>query len=239
MPELLDNLFFLVNRYLHIVCTTLVVGGTLFYEMVVPVAIGELKSEQQLLVFGRARWMFRSIVWASGLLLILTGIASTVDHWDSYRASATTLPTAMEMAAASTRPVIDNGTSAAMRADWWWVAHASTGTVAVLIALSLTTGATPPARPVQWMRVNLMILLIVIFLASVTRHVRQVREDRKTADVNIARFNAITAAANAVAAAAMAEAEAQENRDAAANVDQTSGAEGPGTPATTLPATQP
>ncbi|HEV7299445.1 MAG TPA: hypothetical protein VGN72_08795 [Tepidisphaeraceae bacterium] len=242
MLDLWDNLFFLINRYLHIVCTTLLVGGTLFYEMVVPVAIGELKSEQQLLVFGRARWMFRSIVWTSGVVLILTGIASTVDHWGSYRASGTTLPTAVQMAEASTRPVVDNG-SAAMRADWWWVAHASTGTLAVLIAFSLTTGATPPARPVQWMRVNLMILLIVIFLATVTRHVRQFREDRKAADLNIARFNAVTAAANAVAAAALAEA----HEDDAADVDEGPGADdaagigatGPALLPGTMPTTHP
>ncbi len=53
MHDFWSNLLYLISRYVHIVCTTLLVGGTLFYEMVVPVAIGELKSEQQLLVFGR------------------------------------------------------------------------------------------------------------------------------------------------------------------------------------------
>jgi hypothetical protein len=178
MSDIWNNLFFLVGRYIHIVCTTLVVGGTLFYEMVVPVAIGELKSEQQLLVFGRARWMFRSIVWTSGLLLILTGVLSTVQHWDSYRSSADPLPVRTSDGQASRARRAVEPSPPAMRADWWWVAHASTGTLAVLIAFSLTTGASPPNRPVQWMRVNMMILLIVIFLATATRHVRQFREDR-------------------------------------------------------------
>ena len=31
----------LISRYLHIACTTVLVGGTLFYEMVVPAAIDE------------------------------------------------------------------------------------------------------------------------------------------------------------------------------------------------------
>jgi hypothetical protein len=203
--EIWINLFYLISRYIHIVCTTLIVGGTLFYEMVVPVAIGELKSEQQLLVFGRARWMFRSIVWASGLLLVVTGIISTVSHWPSYKIQAsdlayvpkppppppvtyteegvpTTAPSATSMptTAPSTRPVVSLN-SPTMRADWWWVAHASTGFLAVLIAVMLTTGATPPSRPVQWMRINMMILLIVIFLATATRQVRQFREERTNA----------------------------------------------------------
>ncbi len=177
MHDFWTNLLYLVSRYLHIVCTTLLVGGTLFYEMVVPVAIGELKSEQQLLVFGRARWMFRSIVWASAAVLILSGIVSTMDNWKGY----TRTPTV----AAATQPVvmpsgtqIDPVTSPALRPDWWWVAHASTGTLAVFIAVGLTIGATPPSRPVQWMRINLVILLVVIFLATATRQVRQFREDR-------------------------------------------------------------
>jgi len=190
--DLWDNFLFLVGRYIHIVCTALLVGGTLFYEMVVPVAIGELKNEQQLLVFGRARWMFRSIVWVSGILLIASGVLSTIENWKSYRLApyaitAVVTPTQPPRAPAldrslTTQPSVDLSlTNPAMRPDWWWVAHASTGTIAVMIALSLTWGASPPARPVQWMRINLTILLVVIFLATATKQVRQFREDSDAA----------------------------------------------------------
>src|ERR1700761_2694771 len=70
------NLFALMARYLHIVCATLLVGGTLFYEMVVPVAIADLRPEMQLAIFGRARWVFRQIVWWSAALIIISGIVS-------------------------------------------------------------------------------------------------------------------------------------------------------------------
>src|SRR5437667_3611284 len=76
MRELVLNLFFLLSRYIHVVATTLLVGGTLFYEMVVPVAIGELKTEQQLAVFARMRWVFRWVVYSSAIALILTGSVS-------------------------------------------------------------------------------------------------------------------------------------------------------------------
>src|SRR5688572_31092031 len=74
----------LISRYLHIACTTVLVGGTLFYEMVVPAAIDELKTEQQLDVFGRARWVFRRLVWVSAVLLVLSGIVSSRKHWHEY-----------------------------------------------------------------------------------------------------------------------------------------------------------
>ncbi len=150
--QLLYGLIYLMARYLHIVCMTLLVGGTLFYEMVVPVAIGELRTEHQLAVFGRARWMFRGIVWSSAGVLVVTGVVQTWQHWASY--------------ALSTEP------SVPLRSVVWWAAHTSTALIAIIISLFLTGGRTPPDRPVSWMRLNLVILLIVIFLASTTRHVR-------------------------------------------------------------------
>jgi hypothetical protein len=151
--DLGQALFYILCRYIHIVCTTLLVGGTLFYEMVVPVAIGDLRSESQLLVFGRARWMFRWIVWLCATLLIATGIAITYQYWSSYTSMG-------EAGAAANRP------------GWWWAAHAAAGAFAISISLMLTIGSRPPDRPLTWMRFNLILLLVVMFLASATRHVR-------------------------------------------------------------------
>jgi hypothetical protein len=155
--ELASMLGYLLSRYLHVVCTTLLVGGTLFYEMVVPAAITDLKEEQQLVVFARARWIFRWIVRVSAAILLLTGILATWQHWETY---------AGRMYDPTLSP----------RAGWWWAAHAASGCVALMISVMLTTGRTPPAHPVGWMRLNLIILMIVIFLASATRHVRLTKE---------------------------------------------------------------
>lgn len=149
-------MFYVLCRYLHVVCTTLLVGGTLFYEMVVPVAIGELKQETQLLVFGRARWVFRWIVWLCAVVLLLTGFAATYQYWVPYTTLGVTDPP-------PNRP------------GWWWAAHAMSGLFAIAISLMLTVGARPPDRPLTWMRFNLMLLLVVMFLASATRHVRDVQ----------------------------------------------------------------
>jgi hypothetical protein len=142
---------YLLARYLHIVCSTVLVGGTLFYEMIVPPAIDELKQEQQLLIFARARWFFKWLVWLSAVIILATGVVSTYGHWEDY---------------------MREPLSAVARPGWWWAAHASCGALALLISVSLTIGKAPPNQPIRWMRLNLIILLLVMFLASVTRQTR-------------------------------------------------------------------
>lgn len=226
--NILDNTLLLISQYVHLLATTLLVGGTLFYEMVVPIAIADLKSEQQLAIFARARWVFRRIVWVNVVLLVVTGVYSTRAHWKDYtdlERVPTYLPAdgkasgnwndeddqpdaagavahAVEAPAgsatqATSQPAMQNPSGAddaedvgsrqstfngrrlngveasmAMRSGWWWAAHASCGSLALLIAVFLNTGPTPPDHPVQWMRLNLVILMIVIFLAAATNHVR-------------------------------------------------------------------
>jgi len=172
---LLVQLAYLCARYLHVVCTTLLVGGTLFYEMVVPLAIDDLKEETQLAVFAKARWVFRWIVWVSAILLITSGIATSRRHWESYKRTgeySTMGP------AGQAYPVGE--VSAIERPGWWWMAHVTSGFIAVLIALSLTAGKSPPTHPVTWMRLNLVVLMIVIFLASVAQHMRLLGDEPPT-----------------------------------------------------------
>lgn len=180
MTDLYEHILFLLSRYLHIVCTTVVVGGTLFYEMVVPIAIDDLKREAQLGVFGRARWTFRWLVWSAGIVLIVSGIATSVRHWRTYSlaetaaAHATTLPSSDP----ANRPSTFTDARTVVRPGWWWAAHTSSGLIAVTIALMLTGTRRPPDRPVGWMRLNLVILLVVMFLGSVTLQVRRIAEQR-------------------------------------------------------------
>lgn len=175
-PEaIILNLLILISRWVHIVCTTLLVGGTLFYEMVVPVAIDDLKPETQLAVFARARWVFRWIVWLSAALLLLTGAVASKANWTSYTGEAYA---PRVFPAPSQGAPVPTVTPAAQRSGWWWAAHASCGGLTIIIALFLTFGNRPPDRPVQWMRLNLVLLMIVIFLASATGHVRLAETSR-------------------------------------------------------------
>jgi hypothetical protein len=169
---------YLLSRYVHIVCATLIVGGTLFYEMVVPIAIGDLKEEAKLAVFARARWVFRWIVWVSAVGIIVSGLITTTRQLKVYyeaerQAMVATSPEngRIQMVNSSPLPI-------GMRPGWWWAAHASAGVIAALIAVSLTAGRQPPLHPIRWMRLDMVVLLIVIFLAVATRQIAVGAEER-------------------------------------------------------------
>jgi hypothetical protein len=163
---LFHTLLYLFARYLHIVCATVLVGGTLFYEMIVPPAIDELKLEQQLFIFARARWFFKWIVWLCAAIILISGIVSTYSHWADY----TREPQPQLITSAGN--AVPEDISAVVRPGWWWAAHSSCGVLALIISVSLTIGKAPPTQPIRWMRLNLIILLLVMFLATATRQTR-------------------------------------------------------------------
>jgi len=173
MLDSVIDVLWILNRYVHIVCTTVIVGGTLFYEVIVPVAIDDLKKEQQLSVLGRARWSFRVIVWTCAILLVISGMLSSARLWSEYT-GAEGLKYRVPINAPE--PLRRMG-SDLRRPGWWWAAHVSTGLVALCVAASLMTVRRPPSNPLYWMRLSLTILLVVIFLATAARHMRLSRSE--------------------------------------------------------------
>jgi len=167
MPSWLNDVLFPLLRWGHIVCMTLIVGGTMFFELVLPVSIEDLKREEQLYVFARARLVFRWVVWLGVAGLLLSGLGGLYRMWHAYQLEAF-------------------GT-----VYRWTLAHIALGAIALVIALLLTIGRRPPENPVRWMRLNLIILLVIIFLGAATRHLqiaiseqeRQKLQGRKTPDV--------------------------------------------------------
>ena len=148
LPDWAQGIVFPVNRWLHVVCTTLLVGGTLFYEFVLPRAIEDLREEVQLSVLGRVRWVFRRVVVLSTVLLILTGAASIYRLLPVYRTTGL-------------RTVIP-----------WVALHVALGLLALAIGLAVTGRTRAPRTPLPWLRVNFVILLITLFVAAVARHLR-------------------------------------------------------------------
>jgi hypothetical protein len=173
MEETLISLFFLISRYVHIVATTVIVGGTLFFELVVPLAIGEMKTEVQLAVVGRMRWGFRWVVYSCTAALLLTGAVAI------YRNHSAMDGKFIEFLNSKSNPAVQQKIQAMQdesifnRPKWWYIAHLVAGTLSIVIAVSLVSGGRPPDRAVQWMRINVFILLIAIFLASASRGARQ------------------------------------------------------------------
>ncbi len=152
----LTDIFFTLSRWLHIVCTTLVVGGTLFFEFVVPIAIEDLRKEQQLSVFGNARWVFKRVIVVCSIILLLSGAVSIYHLWEMYYA----------------RPGYEKSLV-------WGMAHVGLGIVGLGIALLLTIRGRPPEHPIGWMRINLALLLIGIFAAVAARHVRMTAREKE------------------------------------------------------------
>ena len=78
MTQVLTAILYVCAHYFHLVTTTLLVGGTFFYLLIVPKAIGELREESQRIVFARARWLFRNFVLPSVVLLLIKGAVLTI-----------------------------------------------------------------------------------------------------------------------------------------------------------------
>ncbi len=155
MSELWPNILYPLMRWMHIVCSTLIAGGTLFFELVLPIALEDLKNEQRFYVFARARLVFRWVVWISVAGLLLSGSVTVYRMWDPYL------------------------TPAFFAVARWALAHVAVGLIAMTIAVLLTIGSRPPENPVTWMRVNIVILLVVIFIGSATRHLQIVLHERE------------------------------------------------------------
>jgi len=170
MSDTIINLFFLLSRYVHIVATTLIVGGTLFFEMVVPLAIGELKTEVQLALFGRMRWLFRWVVYTSTVALIVTGSVSLYRNWSVMDGSYVHLLN--QLSGEQTIQAMQDA-SILNRPRCWFVAHLVTGALSIVISVLLVSGGRPPDRPLQWMRLNLLVLMLAIFVGSASRGARQ------------------------------------------------------------------
>ena len=161
LPPWLDNVVFPLNRWGHMVGSTLIVGGILFFEFVVPLATADLKEEQQLAVFGRARWVFRKVAWTSILLLVFSGSLSAWRMWRIYAAD------------------LDRVGNVWLTSAPWVIGHVALGLIGMSMALRVTNTRHIRDRPIGWMRATLVALLASMFAASVARQVRlHIREWR-------------------------------------------------------------
>jgi uncharacterized membrane protein len=154
LPNWLINTLSPVNRWVHMVASTLLVGGVLFFEFVVPLATADLRGEQRMAVFGRARWVFRGVALLSVVLLTLSGVLSAWQMWPTYQTDDAHYGGMIY----GSRP--------------WLLGHVVLGVLGFFIVLRVTNTTRVAPRPVGWLRALLVILLVSLFLASVARHVR-------------------------------------------------------------------
>ena len=175
MIQFLTSVAYVISRYLHVVATAFLVGGTLFYLWVVPFAIAELKEESQRIVFARARLIFRWIVFVSALLLLISGAFIAARSMWIYRGEQ--IPIFRQMAQLShpgttSTPALDHP-SIFEKPAVWYLLHLSVAIISLIIAVALVRGGRPPQAPVSWMRLNFVLLMLAILLAAMSRNARQ------------------------------------------------------------------
>ncbi len=152
LSDPVQHALFSLVRWLHIVCTTLLVGGTLFYEFVIPKAIEDLKEESQLAVLGRVRWFFRGVVILSAILLVVTGGLSVWFYSPMY-------------------------TGVFRVVQPWLVCHVAVGLIGLFVGVVAVGRTRSPRHPLKWMRINFVILLTVMFIGALAHHIRLTVQD--------------------------------------------------------------
>jgi len=156
MPEWVLHVVYPLARWLHLLASTLIVGGTVFFEFVVPRAIDDLKLENQMSIIAYLRFVFRRIVWTSVILLPITGTIAVYQQWPGY--------------------VGPNG--ALSPAAPWAIGHIVLSTVALALAAALVIGRKVPLKAREWMKINFVLLMSAMFIASASRHVRLFTRER-------------------------------------------------------------
>src|SRR3954470_24222522 len=76
-----------ILRWLHIIPAAIVIGGAIFMRYVLPAAIRPLGQEQAQEVFLRARRVFKILVHASILFLIISGVVNSIRYYEFYKAT--------------------------------------------------------------------------------------------------------------------------------------------------------
>ena len=124
----------------------------------------------QLVLFARMRWIFRSVVYICTATLLLTGSISVYRNWDVLSGEF------IRFLAINTSEQEMFHLVGASVFNWprfWLIAHLISGLLSLVFSVVLVSGGKPPSRPVQWLRLNLFVMLIAIFLASALRSARQ------------------------------------------------------------------
>ena len=156
IPEWVFHIIFAIARWIHILGTALLVGGTLFFEFVVPRAIDEMRMEDQMSTVARLRLAFRQVVWIAAIILPISGLFSMYQLWPQYfRAERSSWTTAFP----------------------WVMSHMVGGCIVVLLSVAVVAGRRVPERARGWLKVNFVIMLAVMFVASASRHVRMFTRD--------------------------------------------------------------
>ncbi len=136
----------ILSRWLHIISAVLVIGGTFFMRIILPLGLAQSDAASREAVFLRCRRIFKMLVHTCILFLLLSGAFNTWRAWGDYRLN---------------RPLMHG----------LWGPHLFLGVTAMVIALILLAPKQPPKWHKTGAAVNLVILFLAVAVASTLKFV--------------------------------------------------------------------
>jgi len=144
----MNSVLIVILRWLHIIPAAIVIGGTIFMRFVLPAAIRPLPQEQANEVFLRARRVYKIMLHASILFLIISGVINSIRFYPAY---------------VEHRPV----------AIGLWHTHMFLAVIVFVISFWSLAGKAPPASHRTVGLVNVILLLLLVAVSSTLQFVRQ------------------------------------------------------------------
>ena len=144
----MNSVLIVILRWLHIIPAAIVIGGMIFMRFVLPAAIRSLPQDQAQDVFLRARRVFKIMLHASILFLIITGVINSIRFYPAY---------------VQHRPL----------AIGLWHTHMFLAVIVFVISFWSLAGKAPPASHRAAAMANVILLLLLVAVSSTLQYVRQ------------------------------------------------------------------
>ena len=144
----MNPVLIVILRWLHIIPAAIAIGGLIFLRFVLPAATRSLPEEQGREVFLRARRIFKIMLHASILFLIITGVVNSIRYFEIYKA---TKPLGFAL----------------------WHTHMFLAVIVFVISFWSLAGKQPPASHRVAGMVNVVLLLALVAVSSSLSYLRQ------------------------------------------------------------------
>jgi uncharacterized membrane protein len=151
----MNAVLIVILRWLHIIPAAIAIGGLVFFRFVLPSAIRPLPQEQGREVFLRARRIFKIMVHASILFLIISGVINSIRFYPQY---------------VQHRPL----------AIALWHTHMFLAVIVFVISFWSLAGKEPPESYRAAGMVSVILLLFLVAISSTLQYVRQMPVSQTT-----------------------------------------------------------
>ena len=144
----MNAVLIVILRWLHIIPAAIAIGGLIFMRFILPAAVRPLPEDQGREVFLRARRIFKIMLHASILLLIISGVVNSIRYYDFYKA---TKPLGIAL----------------------WHTHMFLAVIVFVISFWSLAGKEPPKSQRAAATVNVILLLVLVAVSAALSYVRQ------------------------------------------------------------------